>query len=73
MVMPNAGRTGNWRRRRMKGIHSVSEGVMLSRGMNTRWPFAGPREDLWVGPRARAKREHWMRKPRMHAYVRACV
>ncbi len=31
------------------------------------------REDLWVGPRARAKREHWMRKSRVHAYVRACV
>ncbi len=28
-----------------------------------------------MGPRARAraKREHWMRKPRVHAYVRACV
>ncbi len=36
MVMANAGRTGNWRRRVVKGIRSVSEGVMLSRGMNTR-------------------------------------
>jgi hypothetical protein len=42
MVMPNAGCTGNWRRRKVKGIRSVSEGVMLSRGMNIRWPFAGP-------------------------------
>ncbi len=33
------------------------------------------REDLWVGPRARAraKREHWTRKPRVHTYVRTCV
>jgi hypothetical protein len=36
MVMANAGRTGNWRRRRVKNIRSVSEGVMLSRGMNIR-------------------------------------
>ncbi len=42
MVMANARRTGNWRRRRVKGIRSVSEGVMLSRGMNTRCPFVGP-------------------------------
>jgi len=26
----------------VKGIRYVSEGVMLSHGMNTRWPFAGP-------------------------------
>jgi hypothetical protein len=42
MVMANAGRTGNWQWRRVKGIRFVSEGVMLSHGMNTRWPFAGP-------------------------------
>jgi hypothetical protein len=42
MVMANAKRTGNWRRRRVKGIRSVFESVMLSRGMNTRWPFVGP-------------------------------
>jgi len=30
------------RRHKVKGIRSVSEGVMLSRGMNNRWPFAGP-------------------------------
>jgi len=28
---------------------------------------------LWVGPRVRAKTEHWMKKPHVHAYVRACV
>jgi hypothetical protein len=33
---------------------------------------APAREDLWVGPRARAKREHWMRKPRVHAYMCVC-
>ncbi len=42
MVMANVGHTGYWQRRRVKGIHFVSKGVMLSRGMNTRWPFAGP-------------------------------
>jgi hypothetical protein len=26
----------------VKGIRFVFEGVMLSRGMNTHWPFAGP-------------------------------
>jgi hypothetical protein len=40
MVMANAGRTRNWQRRKVKGIRSMSEGVMLSHGMNTRWPFA---------------------------------
>jgi len=42
MVMANAGCIGNWRRHRVKGIRSVFEGVMLNRGMNTRWPFVGP-------------------------------
>jgi len=30
-------------------------------------------EDLWVGPRVCAKREHWLRKSHVHAYMRACV
>ncbi len=33
----------------------------------------GDGANLWVDPCARAKREHWMRKPRVHAYVCACV
>jgi hypothetical protein len=42
MVMANAGCTGNWRRHKVKGIRSVSEGVMFNRGMNIHWPFVGP-------------------------------
>jgi hypothetical protein len=41
----NARRTGNWRRCRVKGIRSISEGVMFSRGMNIRWPFVRPVAD----------------------------
>jgi hypothetical protein len=60
MVMPNVGRTGNWRRRRVKGICSVSEGVMVSRGMNTRWPFAGPVATL----------DHGQKSSRSQGFVR---
>ncbi len=42
IVMANAGRNGNCRQRRVKGILSVSEGVMLRRGMKTRLPLSGP-------------------------------
>jgi hypothetical protein len=40
--MANAGRNGNCRRRRVKGILSVLEGVMLRQGMKTRLPLSGP-------------------------------
>jgi len=40
--MANAGRNGNCRWRRVKGILSVSEGVMLRRGMKTHLPLSGP-------------------------------
>jgi hypothetical protein len=39
--MANAGRNGNYRRRRGEGILSVSEGVMLRRGMKMRLPLSG--------------------------------
>jgi hypothetical protein len=42
IVMANAGHNGNYRRRRVKGILSVSERVMLKRGMKTRMPLSGP-------------------------------
>ncbi len=42
IVMANAGHNGNYRRRRVKCILSVSEGVMLRRGMKMRLPLSGP-------------------------------
>jgi hypothetical protein len=42
IVMANAGCNGNCRRRRVKGILSVSEVVMLRRGMKTHLPLSGP-------------------------------
>jgi len=42
IVMANVGRNGNCRRRRVKGILSVSEGVLLRRGMKMRLPLSGP-------------------------------
>ncbi len=42
IVMANANRNENYRRRRVKNILSVSEGVMLRRGMKTRLPLSGP-------------------------------
>jgi hypothetical protein len=42
VVMANAGRNGNCRRRSVKGILSVSEGVMLRWGMKTHLPLSGP-------------------------------
>jgi len=49
--------------------------VMPNARRTRNWRTGNPPacEDLWVGPCARAKREHWMRKPHVHAYVRACV
>jgi len=42
ILMANAGYNGNCRQWRVKGILSVSEGVMLRRGMKTRLPLSGP-------------------------------
>jgi len=42
IVMANAGRNGNCRRRRVKGILSMSKGVMLRRGMKTCLPLSSP-------------------------------
>jgi hypothetical protein len=41
IVMANAGRNGNYRWRKVKGILSVLEGVMLRRGMKTCLPLSG--------------------------------
>ncbi len=40
-IMANAGRNGNYHRQRVKGILSVSKGVMLRWGMKTRLPLSG--------------------------------
>ena len=42
MVMAKAGRTGNWRRHKVNGQDSASDGVMFKRGMKTLWPVDGP-------------------------------
>jgi hypothetical protein len=42
IVMANAGRNGNCHLRRVKGILSVSKGMMLRWGMKTRMPLSGP-------------------------------
>jgi hypothetical protein len=42
IVMANAGRNENYHQRRVKGILSVSEGVMLRRGMKMCMPLFNP-------------------------------